>query len=165
MQPFVPDFWESSRVKAESDPPEAEGPTSPSFIAVAGDTTHISVSPTYTDFAEPDPVEVPVSSPPNQTFLQDVTEDLFFTTSFKFPKVRQPKPVAEDVAQITTSAGLQHTDYSRTLDGDEQRGVWIFLGLLTGSWIVSGLLKPASALADESEVILEEGLEGVNQKH
>ena len=150
-QPFVPDFWDSSRVQAESAPPEPEE-TSPSYIAVGGDTTRISVSPTYSDFAEADPVDVPAPASQNQTFLQDVTEDLFFTASIKLPKVGQPKAAAEDVPQIITeSSGSQRTDYSRTLDEDEVRGVWALLGLLAGSWVAAGLLKPSPAYTDKVE--------------
>lgn len=164
-KPFVPDFWDSSRVKAESAPQEPAEPTSPSFIAVAGDTTHISVSPSYTDYAEPEPAEDSATSPTVHTFFQDVAEDLFFTTSLKFPQLRQPKPVAEDVPQITTSTGTQHTDYSRTLDDDERKGVWVLLGLLTGSWIVAGFLKRSSVLGEDSKGKHEAAVEGTDKTH
>ena len=34
--------------------------------------------------------------------------------------------------------------YSRPLDASEKQGVYIFLGILLGSWIVGGLAAPAS---------------------
>lgn len=152
-------------MKAESNPTEPLEPISPSFIAVAGDTTHISASPTYSDFAEIKPSAESAATPKNQTFLQDVTEDLFFTSSVKLPRVRQLKAVAEDVPQIITeSSASRHTDYSRTLDQDEVRGVWALLGLLASSWLVAGLLGPTPAFTDKAEQVPEPGVESTNEK-
>ncbi|KAI0818782.1 hypothetical protein BC629DRAFT_1588115 [Irpex lacteus] len=45
--PFVPDFWESSRVKAESAPPPPPESTPVKVLAVAGAATHIGGGPSH----------------------------------------------------------------------------------------------------------------------
>lgn len=63
VKPFVPDFWDSSRVKAESAP-QASGSSTPKMIAVAGDATHHGGGPSHK-------VYVPSESP--ATGAQDAT--------------------------------------------------------------------------------------------
>ncbi|EMD38366.1 hypothetical protein CERSUDRAFT_113530 [Gelatoporia subvermispora B] len=98
--PFLPDLWDSSRVKAESAPQVVESETIPKMIAVAGAATHPGGGPSH--------------------------------------KVYVP-------SESTAPEAQESTQGSRPLDSEETRGVWMLLGLLTGSWLAAGYFKTPSA--------------------
>ncbi|KAI0928464.1 hypothetical protein AcW1_005702 [Taiwanofungus camphoratus] len=157
--PFVPDLWDSSRVKAESTPRPAE-PSTPKMIAVAGSATHHGGGPTH-HLVNPE-VEL-ASETPSQPgpsgFWRDLAEDLNLPTSLKLPN-----PVAQagelfDVAETTGTSAGQGRSYSRTLDKDEKQGLWALLGLLTGSWVAAGYFQVPSVFAEKAEEAAEQAEE------
>ncbi|KAI0362163.1 hypothetical protein OH77DRAFT_1416385 [Trametes cingulata] len=157
--PFLPDFWESSKVKKEAAPPEPESPSKPKVIAVAGDITHHGGGPSHNLYS-PSLASASSEDAPTSVLGQlvaDMAEDLSLPTSFK----RSPPAEAQyDVAQKTETSGGQDKSYSRTLDGDEKTGVWILIGLFASSWLAAGYFAPVSAWAHK----VEEKAEDVAEK-
>ncbi|TCD68903.1 hypothetical protein EIP91_009453 [Steccherinum ochraceum] len=150
--PFVPDFWESSRVKAAEQPPEgAVDAEVPNLIAVAGDATHISASPShnlYTGLEDPSD-QAPVKSSKDKTFLQEIAEDVFIPTSW-------PKAESESV---------QENYRSRPLNSEERSGLWAFLGIVVGSFVGAAVLESPSKFASEAEKAKEEAASAATAKH
>jgi hypothetical protein len=153
LQPFTPDFWESSRAKAEAAPVSHEEPHVPKVIVVAGDSARAdSVSVPIREqvsLLEQHHVE-PSSTTPNVSNLRslffDVADDLVLPkdlSAFKPHKGRLPQP--DDLLDETLMRNKFHT---RTLAKDEVRGLWIIFGLFAGSWLAGGLLKKESKLAE-----------------
>ncbi|KAJ3551116.1 hypothetical protein NM688_g4922 [Phlebia brevispora] len=156
--PFVPDLWDSSRVKAEAAQPKQQDPFNPKVIAVGGAVTHLGGGPSHALYPE----EVSIESRPfvynkNQSFWRDLADDFPVPTSFKLTPNEVPKELLEGVAETTEMSGRKSdVHYSRTLDQDEKRGVWALLGLLAGSWALAGFLTTPSAFATVTEPIVAE---------
>ncbi|KAH9951987.1 hypothetical protein B0H21DRAFT_817735 [Amylocystis lapponica] len=147
--PFVPDLWDSSRIKAESAPAKAPEPSTPKVLAVAGASTHYGGGPSHnlydSDVSVTSAEAARVSRPTG--FWGDLADDLNLPTSFKLSG-----PTAlYDVPETTETSGGQGKDYSRTLDKDEASGLWVLLGLLGGSWLAAGLFKAPSAFAEKAK--------------
>lgn len=153
IQPFAPDFWESSRTKAEAAAALPEEPHVPKVILIAGDSARAdSVS---VPIREHDSLELHHTEPsataaaPNvsnaRSLFLDVADDLVLPkdlSALKPLKGRLPQPDdLIDVPSIATGTSRFHT---RTLDKDEVRGLWIILGLFAGSWLAGGLFKKES---------------------
>ena len=49
--------------------------------------------------------------------------------------------VMDSLLATTGTSSTREKQHSRMLDVDEQKGVWVLLGLLTGGWIVGGLVN------------------------
>lgn len=49
--------------------------------------------------------------------------------------------VMDSLLQTTGTSSTREKQHSRPLDRDEQMGVWVLLGLLTGGWFVGGLVN------------------------
>jgi hypothetical protein len=47
------------------------------------------------------------------------------------------------VSETGESSNTKNEDYSRKLDKDEARGVWVLVGLLAGSWVLGGIVNGA----------------------
>ncbi|KAK7693444.1 hypothetical protein QCA50_003012 [Cerrena zonata] len=142
--PFLPDFWASGRVKAELPTPDV---SSPNLIAVAGDATHISVSPAHNLYI-PEAEDVHEKQDTTKTtFFQDVAADLSLP-AFKLP-VDTEKLQKADLTQVTGTSRGQEVDHTRKLDKDEKSGLWAFLGIFVGTWIGAVLTTPSSAFAKE----------------
>ncbi|KAH8107115.1 hypothetical protein BXZ70DRAFT_1029386 [Cristinia sonorae] len=149
--PFVPDFWESSRVKKAAAPEVPENASMPNLIAVAGDATHISPSPSHNLYTAPEPATTEAEkSSLEKSFFEDIAEDLFIPTSF-------PKPHTEgaDLLTVTQTSGTQEKDYSRTLDKEEKTGLWILLGIFASSWVAAGVFSAPSKFAAKVEETAE----------
>lgn len=130
------------------------------MVAVAGATTHHGGGPTYNlstsdegEGFEEEPEPVPSGK---QSFWQDLADDAGLPRSFKLKKADDQF----DVAPTTETSGEK--SYSRTLDSDEVRGLWILLGLVAGSWVAAGVLQPSSAYAHKGEEIVEGAVEKVD---
>ncbi|THH33963.1 hypothetical protein EUX98_g281 [Antrodiella citrinella] len=150
--PFTPDFWESSRVKAAEQAQEIPEAASPNLIAVAGDASHISASPSHTLFSPLESVtQEPVKSSKDKTFFEALTEDLFIPISL--PKLQTE---GVNVLQVTQTSGSQVKDHSRTLDKDEKTGLWVLLGVFVGSWVAAGVFQAPSKFAAKAEEVVEE---------
>ena len=158
-QPFTPDFWESSRAKADAARQAAllEEPEVPKVIVVAGDSaradsTHISASiPEHVtvEYHHAEPVSVPKASN-LRTLFGDVADDLMIPkdlNAFKYSKGRLP--LHEDFEETSTSTETGMSKYhNRTLDRDQARGIWVIAGLFAGSWVAGGLLKKKSKYSE-----------------
>ncbi|KAI0665221.1 hypothetical protein C8Q70DRAFT_1049382 [Cubamyces menziesii] len=154
--PFLPDFWESSKVKKEAAPPEPAHTPKPKVMTVAGDITHPGGGPSHNLYSPSDAVPASPENAPTSTLGQlaaDMAEDLGLPTSLK----RAPPADAQyDVAQKTETSGGQGKSYSRTLDQDERVGVWVLLGLFAGSWLAAGYFAPISEWVHKAEEKAEE---------
>ncbi|EIW51719.1 uncharacterized protein TRAVEDRAFT_136599 [Trametes versicolor FP-101664 SS1] len=154
--PFLPDFWDSSKVKRASAPQEPEPSTRPKVITVAGASTHHGGGPSHNLYVPSSSSESEASSAapskaPTSILGQlaaSMAEDLSLPTSFKLPKAPH---VEYDLAQKTETSGGQHKSYSRTLDSDEKTGAWVLFGLFAGSWIAAGVFAPVSEWAQKVE--------------
>jgi len=153
--PFVPDFWNSQRVKAESAPPPVEEPSTPTVISVAGDHPFISNNPSEALDAEIEIEFEPRRDTTKTTVWQDIVEDLAIPTTFR-PPVSDLSQLGDYIPEVTGRSGRGERDYSRTLDKDEVRGVWVLVGLLTGSWLAAGIFQSKSEFAEKVEKVAEE---------
>ncbi|KAI0636926.1 hypothetical protein C8Q77DRAFT_1095173 [Trametes polyzona] len=158
--PFLPDFWDSSKVK-KADAPQEPGPSSkPKVITVAGDITHHGGGPSHNLYSpSPSSSSSPQKAPTSVLgqLAASMAEDLSLPTSFQRPA---PTEAQYDVAQKTETSGGQDKSYSRTLDKDEKAGVWVLLGLFAGSWLAAGYFAPVSEWAHK----VEEKAEDVQDK-
>lgn len=173
QQPFVPDFWESSRVKHEAAPtPTPTEPGLPKIVVVAGTSTHAAGGPTY-NLAQADEFTSPPSSSSSSSsssatsasesasggkkltgLWADIAEDLGLPTTFRLPRVGSVAADAEkalaDSLPDESTVGRQGSgaSYERRLDKEEKRGVWVLLGLLGGSWLAGGIFSRSSAFGE-----------------
>ncbi|KAI0670338.1 hypothetical protein C8Q78DRAFT_1035723 [Trametes maxima] len=150
--PFLPDFWESSKVKRDTAPSQPAPSYKPKVITVAGEITHHGGGPSHNLYTpSPPSSSAPARKEPTSLLghlAADMAEDLSLPSSFKLPTRAE---VQYDVAQKTQTSGGQGKTYSRTLDSDEQTGVWVLLGLFATSWLAAGYLAPASEWAHKAE--------------
>jgi hypothetical protein len=156
-QPFTPDFWESSRAKANAAPALPEEPQVPKVIVVAGDSaradsTHISAAigeHVTVEHYHAEPASVPKASNLRTLFI-DVADDLILPkdlNAFKYSK--GGLPLHGDFEEMSTSAGTEMSKFhNRTLDNDQVRGIWVIVGLFAGSWVAGGLLKKKSKYSE-----------------
>lgn len=133
----------------------------PKMVAVAGSATHYGGGPTYSlssseEIIEDEPEPAPSEK---QSFWRDLADDGGLPRSFRLRKVADQ---AFDVAPTTEPSGEK--SFSRTLDSDEVRGLWVLFGLVAGSWIAAGVLQPSSAYAQKAEEVVEDVAE-VKGKH
>ncbi|KAL4247297.1 hypothetical protein ABKN59_008532 [Abortiporus biennis] len=149
--PFVPDFWDSQLVKAASEK-EPPPPSSPHVLAVAGDTELVTGGTPYSQYGEVEPSAEPTVDTTKTTFFEDVAYDLLIPTSLKLPSVNLEKQISDELPQTTSTSAGQQTNYSRTLDKEEVKGVWALVGLLAGSWLLAGLFQAPSAYAEKAIV-------------
>jgi len=157
--PFLPDLWDSSRVKAESEPIVPVDDSAPNVIVIAGDASHISGSPVHNiDALEPHsaiPSQTPKAS---QSIFQDMAEDLLLPTSLTL----SPANVPSDIIKVTSTSAGQETDHSRKFDREEKYGVWEFLGIFIGSFLAAAYFKTPSAFAEKTPEPVAVGKEGRN---
>jgi len=139
--PFVPDFWESSKNKPKLATPES---ISPKVSTVASADTHHGGGPSHAlhDVVEPPVLTKKPSAPANGGFWHDVANDSGLPTSVEV------RPIQWKFSETDAATKVTPKSYSRKLNSDEVRGVWVLLGLLAGSWIVSGVTEPESGLPD-----------------
>jgi len=140
--PFVPDHWESSKAKPQVDSSES---TTPKISTVTHAATHPGGGPSHnlyqmSEHAHPLDSNKPSTSSSKAGLWSDVVNDLGLPTSVKAPTVQWQ--FSETPAKSTVAPKR----YSRKLDSDEVRGVWMLLGLVAGSWILAGAVKPTSEL-------------------
>ncbi|KZT09489.1 uncharacterized protein LAESUDRAFT_712029 [Laetiporus sulphureus 93-53] len=159
--PFLPDMWDSSRIKAESAPKEPTVDMSaPKMVAVAGSATHIGGGPTYSLSNAESEQETPkpsVNAGPSGIW-GDIAEDFYLPTLLK--PLSSAKEATFDIAELTETSGAQQKNYSRALGKDEVKGVWALLGLLAGSWIIAGFFAPSSVFAEHVTEAVEEDAAG-----
>lgn len=146
LQPFVPDFWESSTNKPK---PVVLEPTVPKVSTVASAATHPGGGPSHNlyEMSESSPASgtAKPAAPTTGGFWFDVARDMGLPTSYEAPTVQWQFSETEATTKLTPKT------YSRSLDKDETRGVWVLLGLLAGSWVVGGIAKPTTKLPDHHE--------------
>jgi hypothetical protein len=66
----------------------------------------------------------------------DVVHEIGLTSSIS--------SIQKQFAEQGPSSSVSDEHYSRDLNPDEVRGLWMLLGLFTGLWIVAGIAKPSS---------------------
>ncbi|KLO13545.1 hypothetical protein SCHPADRAFT_921024 [Schizopora paradoxa] len=150
--PFVPDFWESSRVNAEeAKAAEAEAKENegvPKIIVAADVSTHPLGGPSHNlypeSFGGADASAIGSSSSSSaetsggakrEGLIADVFEDL----SLPLPELS--RAARASVSSITTKAGPD-ADSQRPLEAHERRGLWVLLGATVGAWGVSRVVSP-----------------------
>ncbi|KAI5123338.1 hypothetical protein M0805_001763 [Coniferiporia weirii] len=144
--PFLPDFWDSSVVKAqERSTLPSPDPDAPKIVLVAGAATHPAGGPTHNLSSAGDVLPSLSSSaspsPPRKFdgILGDILDDLNIP-----PEVFSPSSTAADEGLVSAKGRTQ----SRPLDADEKRGVYVILGLFLGSWAVSRVSAPSQGESD-----------------
>ncbi|KAI0273771.1 hypothetical protein BC834DRAFT_855502 [Gloeopeniophorella convolvens] len=157
LQPFTPDFWESSRAKAAAAPAPPEEPQTPKIIVIGGaDSARVGPTHILEPVQEHIGVEqdvAPAAAPSAQegsnlrALLRDAAEDAGLPTDLSAFK---PAKFDGLIAETSTSTG-EAKKHTRTLDQDEVRGVWILLGLFAGSWLAGGLLTKKSQFAEHEK--------------
>ena len=158
IQPFAPDFWESSRAKAEAARALLlEEPQNPKVIVVAGDlaradSTHIiseHVGEEHHPAAHPaEPASGPKASNIRGLFL-DVADDLMLPKDLGVLKNGKDQlPLRHELFEELSSSEETSKFHVRTLDKNQVRGIWVIVGLFAGSWLAGGLLKKNSKYAE-----------------
>nr|VWO98799.1 Aspartyl proteinase [Ganoderma boninense] len=169
--PFVPDLWESSKLRHESAPPAPEPSTGPKLVVVGGEALLSSGAPSY-DVYSPTTASssVPTLSqarPEPKTelgkLLAGMADDLGIPPTLTLTRADQQYDVA---AKTETPSGQQNR-YSRTLDGDEKTGLYVLLGIFAGSWFAGSALAPASEWVHKPEKATDgvESLDKAGEKH
>jgi hypothetical protein len=143
VQPFTPDFWESSA------PTLSEEPHVPKVILVAGDTTHADSMHHVSSPVRIDGVLEPSSSSPKISNLRslflDIADDVPLPKDLSVLKVSKvQQALLDDLIEETTTSTGKSKFHTRTLDKHEVRSVWILIGLFTGSWLAGGLFRKES---------------------
>jgi hypothetical protein len=54
-----------------------------------------------------------------------------------------PQAGLDFVSEAAVTSNTRNKEYSRKLDKDEARGVWVLVGLLAGSWVLGGIVNRA----------------------
>ena len=136
------------------EPPTPE-PSAPKLVVVAGSSTHVSGGPTHhlepaeSYNTEPHPTPSRIAS--LRGVWTDVADDLGIPRDISLGVTqRAQRSRVEDLPQETSRTTGQSEFHSRNLDRDERRGVWVFLGLLGGSWLLGGALATGSAFAEDT---------------
>jgi len=134
--PFVPDHWESSKAKPIIDSLE---PTTPKILTVSHPETHPGGGPSHNlyQMSESTPsssLKDGLTSSSEAGFWSGVANDLGLPISVK------------GSSEMPEGSTATPKKYSRKLDSDEVRGLWVLLGLVGGSWILAGVAKPVSEL-------------------
>ena len=111
-------------------------PEGPKIITAASPATYPAGGPQHnlyqlSDVFEPSEEESLPQPHKEGGIVSDMLQDLGLPTSFPKTTTRL-NPGDERV-------------YSRPLDASERQGVYIFFGILLGSWIAGGLATPASS--------------------
>ncbi|KAI0721050.1 hypothetical protein C8T65DRAFT_632062 [Cerioporus squamosus] len=163
--PFFPDSWESSKLKHESVPAQSAPSTGPKVVVVAGEATHPGGGPShnlYSPSSSSSPSSAPRPAPKTAVgqLLAGMADDLGVPTTFKLPGAADGQ---YDVAAKTETSGAQEKTYSRKLDGDEKKGLWVLLGVFAGSWIAAGAFAPTSEWAQKAEKKVEEKAQDVQE--
>lgn len=134
-QPFVPDFWDSSKFKPKEQQEHTES-HDPKVLVVAGAATHLGGGPSHNLYSEPESTasdSTPeVSLFKKEGFWYDVFSDSGLPTTVKVPSVNFE---SQEVPRDSTSA----------------RGVWTLIGLLFGSWVVAGVAAPKREVEGEAD--------------
>ncbi|KAI1795841.1 hypothetical protein LXA43DRAFT_913057 [Ganoderma leucocontextum] len=166
--PFVPDLWESSKLRHESAPPAPEPSTGPKVVVVGGDTILPGGGPSYDVYSPSTAASAPAPSQvrpePKSEFgklLAGMANDLGLPPSFKLTRSEH---VQYDVAAKTETSGGQERSYSRTLDGDEKTGLYVLLGIFAGSWFAASALAPSSEWAHKPEEKAKDGAETLEKE-
>jgi len=129
--PFVPDFWDSSKVKSKGQQDPVE-PLNPKILTVAGAAIHLGGGPchnVYFESASPSSDHSrEVSLFNKQGFWYDVFSDAGLPTAVKVP------PVSFESKELPRA------------DSTSSQGAWTLIGLLLGSWFVAGVAAPKSEI-------------------
>lgn len=137
-------------MNAAAEAPKFDEPALPKVLVVAGASTHIGGGPSHNLYSA-DPRSVAQSAQPTEGGLwQDIAEDLCLPKSLSLSE-----PVVSedaDVPEVTAIPTGQEKSYSRTLDKDEVKGVWLLLSVFAGSWLAAGFLNTPSSFVDKPEV-------------
>ena len=115
-QPFVPDLWDSSRIKAEFASSKLEEPSTPKVLAVGGAVTHYGGGPSHALYPTPssssgssEPVDV------NQSFWHDLADDLLIPKAFKLPaRDVVPKELLEGV-KVGRDGNVNYTEFVKSI--------------------------------------------------
>ena len=146
FQPFLPDFWDSSRSRgadAIRHDVQAETPMR-KVLVVAGTSTPHAGGPTYgpsdSDYGDDHAVSKATASTSAPGLWRDVTEDFGLPQSFD---PRAPLTKARD-AIVSAFDDAPHQKHepafqSRPLDQDEVKGLWALLLIFGGSWLAGGM--------------------------
>lgn len=139
--PFYPDFYDSIHHPTPYKTGDhSTEPSIPKVLIVAGSSTHHDGGPSHNldgrDSSDRHQHAESLSSrsrfsTPGGSILHDVAIDIGMPTSWEH-------------GQSTESASsTKENEYSRKLDKDEVKGIWVLVGLLTGSWILGGIINGA----------------------
>ncbi|KAH9966800.1 hypothetical protein BC827DRAFT_1264717 [Russula dissimulans] len=146
--PFTPDFWESSRARAEAAPAPSDEPEIPKVIVVAGDSARADSTHIFSPAHELVSVEPPAEPVSNlRGLFYDLADDLALPKDFSALKANRDRLALVEGISPPPSTGRSKFQ-PRTLNKDEVKGVWIILGLFVGSWLAGGWLKRDSKYAE-----------------
>lgn len=149
-QPFVPDFWNSARPKADA-PLELEPPK---LHVVSGSVTHHDGGPMHNLETLQERDSLPTvtvqadDTPANKGvgFWPDFWESLGLPRSFS---ISRSLSKAADLTSQTGEDESQHR--SRPLTDEERKGLYILLGTIGGSWLVGGLIDRPTVVTEEND--------------
>ncbi|KAF9227659.1 hypothetical protein BS17DRAFT_774113 [Gyrodon lividus] len=151
--PYVPDFWDSARPRANI--PSAPG--LPKLHVISDSATHHGGGPTHNLEEHQEGPALPSTTTnadePSSSkvgFWVDVLDELSLPGSFNVRRCLSA--VGTSVVEGVKNRGNGHQMSSRPLNNDERRGLYVFLGIIVGSWVVGGVVNrapPAPAVKEE----------------
>jgi len=133
--PFYPDFYDSIHHPTPYKTGDhSTEPSIPKVLVVS--SAHLDVGPLH----EQGLSSRSRFSTPGGSILQDVADDIGMPTTWKRGLTGGSQTVS-GLLKTKEASSTGDNDYSRRLDGEEVRGVWMLLGLLTGSWVLGGVIN------------------------
>lgn len=144
-QPFYPDFYDSiyhpTPYKTGDHSTE---PSIPKVLVVSGSSSAQDGDPSSGTDKHGDSLSTRSRfSTPGGSILQDVADDIGVPTSWDREQSADGHPKLDSSVERTGSSSTKEQDYSRKLNEEEVRGVWVLVALLAGGWLVGGVVNRA----------------------
>lgn len=140
VQPLYYDFWDSSAVKAQEEIPALS--VGPKISLAAGADTYPAGGPTF-NLTPASEVEAALSSLPSLTTPTTSSKKYAGIVGDMLDGLGVPHNVLSVSPTANENADAKSRTHSRPLDAEEQRGVYVLLGLLFGSWAVGSIVAPS----------------------
>jgi hypothetical protein len=64
-------------------------------------------------------------------------------TTWERGQLTESSQTVLDSLEAKETTSTRENDYSRKLDKDEVKGIWMLAGLLAGSWVLGGIINGA----------------------
>jgi len=119
---------------------QSTDPSIPKILVLSGSSVqHDNADDGQELFAEGSPSSRSRFSTPGGSILQDVADEIGVPT--KWELTDSPRAGSGSVSNTTGMPSSEEKEYSRKLDEDESRGLWVLAGLLASSWLLGKVVN------------------------